>query len=77
MDVADTLGIWTVTHRPRDLPGVEYAARLHYVGRGATWPSDRLLTAPSLEAIRRALPPGLYNLGRVPDDDPAIVESWV
>ena len=32
---------------------------------------------PTLEAVRRALPKGLYNLGREKDDDPCIAETWV
>jgi hypothetical protein len=71
------LEMWTITHRPRDLPGIEYAARLHLVRAGEIQTTDRLLTAASLEALRDALPPGLFRLHRFPEDDDAIVETWL
>jgi hypothetical protein len=74
----DSLTIWTITHRPVDLPGVEYAARRHRILAGEvqvhTGPP---LTAPSLEEIRALLPPGLHRIERSPEDDPVIVESWI
>jgi hypothetical protein len=34
-------------------------------------------TAASLEDARAFIPAGLYNVGRQPEDDPAIVEVWL
>ncbi len=74
----DVVTIWTITHRPSDLPGVEYAARAHMIGpRAQHGISQAVLTAGTLEEIRAKLPPGLHNLGRDLADEPGIVESWI
>jgi hypothetical protein len=74
----DAVTIWTITHRPRDLPGAEYVARAHFILPGGTIEvaADHL-EAASLAAIRAALPPGLICLGRSAEDDPVIIESWI
>jgi hypothetical protein len=71
------LGIWTVTRDPTDLPGVAFAARLHIVEGGGSYPTHQLVTGQTLDDVRSQLPPGLYCLGRDPADDAAIVESWI
>lgn len=72
------LAIWTITHRPSDLPGVEYAVRPHYLTRGGgARVGPDVLTANTLEEARALLPPFLHCLGRSRDDDPVIVESWI
>lgn len=71
------LEIWTVTRRPLDMPGVEYAARCHVIEAGGSRPTDRVVTAATLVEIRAAIPPFLHCLPRDPNDDPAIVESWI
>lgn len=74
----DALEMWTVTRRPRDLPGVAFAARLQRVmPGGATEITDSLVTGPTLEDVRAQLPPGLACLPRHRDDDPVIVEVWL
>lgn len=76
--MTDTLTIWTVTHRPRDLPGVEYAARPQYIPPRPQAVDDApLLTASTLEGIRALLPPGLFRMPRDYRDDPVIVETWM
>jgi hypothetical protein len=71
---ADDLLIWTVCENPKDYPGM-FTARPHSTRANA--PCDFLLTAPSIEAIRELLPPGLTRLPLSPDDDPVIVETWL
>jgi hypothetical protein len=63
--------IWTIYKHPRDYPE-------HYVARLWLWgdPTERVLTAETLEEIRTLIPRGLVRLNRMPDDDPAIVETW-
>lgn len=69
------LPMWTITERPRDYPE-GYVARMHYsLPRPAVTPYA--LHAQSLAEVRRLLPPGLYRLGRSPQDDPVIVETWL
>lgn len=75
---AERLLIWVVYHRPRDLPGVEYAARAQWAEPGGVIAkAAEHLEAPTLAAIRAALPPGLACIGREPGDDPVIVECWI
>jgi hypothetical protein len=75
--VRDPLVIWTITRNPKDFPG-KYVVHGHDVHAGFTKPHyEPLAVVNSLDEARAALPPGLYNLGRKPDDEPQIVESWV
>ena len=66
------LPIWTVYDSPRDLPG-RYVARLFVMDKATT----KVITAPTLEAVRNLLPAGLTCLERNPQDDPMIVETWL
>lgn len=66
------LSIWTVYRNPTDYPGL-YVARRFELDR----PTDDIRTAPSLEALRDLLPPGLYRLPRRDEDEPQIVEIWL
>lgn len=75
---AEPLRLWCVTHRPSDLPGVEYAARRWELAvDGVHHATADVLTGSSLAAVREQLPPGLTRLERAPDDDPVIVEVWL
>lgn len=70
--------VWTIYWRPRDVPGAEYVVRGFNVVAGEAVPHSEHVEAPTLDAARRALPPAADAcLGRQPDDDPAIVESWI
>lgn len=73
-----SLLLFTIYRRPRDYPD-EYVVR--------RWSIRRMLPTheggepyargKTLQEVRRALPPGLYNMGRDPADDPVIIETWV
>ena len=39
--------------------------------------TNDMIVGPSLEFVRGMLPRGLFNLGREPNDEPQIVETWV
>lgn len=74
--------LWVVYERPLDYPD-GFVIRAHYVVRDT---QGRTLTAvarvahcvgPTLESVRRLLPPGLHPLGRMPNDEPQIVEVWI
>ena len=74
----DSLKIWTVIRDPSDLPGVAFCARQWVIAPGGTsTPMETVLVAPTLDALREMLPPGLVKLARSPHDEPAIVESWI
>jgi hypothetical protein len=74
---AGTLPMYVVYRRPRDYPE-QYVVRIQRVSRGGVEPDrEPFALGPPLADVRAALPPGLYNLGRQPDDEPQIVEVWV
>lgn len=70
------LEIWTVYQHPKDFPE-------HFVARKFNYdqPTDITLVAERLENLRHILKRirggYLVNIGRNPEDDPAIVESWL
>lgn len=71
------LHMWTVYDHPADFPDC-FVARLYVVGSGPNFgATNRIVTGETLDAVRAQLPPGLYNAGRQPGDDPKIVETWL
>jgi hypothetical protein len=72
----DGLPMWTIYEYPSDYPQ-GYVVR-RGVARATGYVPDTIAQyAPTLEAAMRLLPPGLYPLGRQPDDDAVIVGVWV
>lgn len=67
----DKLYLWTVYFNPADFPG-EYVARCWALDQ----PTDFIIRASTLEALRSMLPAGLYRMDRTPGDNPVIVETW-
>ncbi len=71
------LVLWTIYDHPVDYPN-DFVARAHAIRRGSSEPTDQVIFAPDLEALRALLRQhGLYCLGRQADDQPQIVESWI
>jgi hypothetical protein len=79
-DIASVDGylvIWTVTTGTKDF-GTAFVARPLCVGYGgAHHMMSCHLMAPTLEALRERLPPGLTRMDRQPGDDAVIVEVWL
>ena len=74
----DVLSIWTIYDHPRDFPEGFVAREWTAKPGEESVPSDYALTAPDIDILReRMLEMGLVCLTRMPDDDPAIVETWV
>jgi len=71
------LSIWVVYDHPSDMPDY-YVARRWEVRGSHSGPTDDVLTAPTLGALRSFLVRfGLYRLDRNEGDDAKIVESWL
>lgn len=69
--------MWVVYERPTDYPN-ECIARRWEIVDGAEQPTDSVIIADSLDAIRRVLWEwDLCCLERMPKDDPKIVEVWL
>lgn len=73
--MSNVLSMWTVYDHPSDHPA-HWVARRWEVAKEAK-PTQDLLLADTLEALRAQLPPGLYRLPRQPGDEPAIAEVWL
>ena len=65
------LEVWTIYSSPSDFPG-RFVARKFVLDQ----PTAEHVVGDTLEAVRRAIPPGLYRIPREPHDDPVIVEIW-
>ena len=64
---------------PRDYPG-KYVVRAWSIVRGKQEPvpdEKPVAVVDTLEEARRAVPAGLFNLGRYDQDEHQIVEVWV
>lgn len=66
------LKFYSVYHNPTDFPGL-YVCRVFENDR----PTTEHWTGQTLDEVRRGIPEGTINLGRMPGDDPVIVEAWV
>jgi hypothetical protein len=76
--MADRLSMWTIYDHPLDYPNGYIARRWKVGGPGPDpIPTSDTFAAATLDGVRALLPPGLTRLGRLPDDDPTIVETWV
>ena len=73
------LAIWTVYAKPKDYP-TKYVARCFLVrgGTGAIERTDSIIIAPTLDELRSMFADMyLTQVGRMPGDDPVIVETWL
>lgn len=69
------LDFWTIYEGTKDYPK-------HFVVRrwrtqGGRLHAQECQLFDTLAEARASLPRGLHNLGRYPEDDPVIVETWV
>jgi hypothetical protein len=70
------LVMFTIYDHPRDHPDW-YVTRRLVVRSSVIYHDTQAVLSRTLEDARRAVPAGLYCLGRMPEHDPCIVESWV
>lgn len=70
------LTLWVIYDHPVDHPE-SFVVRPQEVVAGQVVPGVAHRLAETLEDARASLPDGLFCLGRMPDDDPVIVEVWV
>lgn len=76
MTTPDALHIWTIYDHPTDFPS-GFIARLYTVTAEGGKPTSACYTGDTLDEVRAKIPQGLYNMGRQPEDDSKIVESWL
>lgn len=79
-DADDVVEVYAIYDHPRDYPD-EFVARRWRIRRGLDMALADLgppnIRGETLNEVRRQLPAGLVRLGRLPDDDPVIVETWL
>jgi hypothetical protein len=74
MGMNDTIPpIYAIYDHPFDYPD-EFVCR---VWHGMTAELKLFARGKTLAEVRAKLPRGVHNLGRLPEDDPKIVESWI
>jgi hypothetical protein len=72
----ERLPIWVVYDHPSDWPQF-YVARLHYA-LPRPEPTGSVLMYRDLDPLREVLADmGCTKLDRFPEDDPAILETWI
>ena len=67
---------YTVYKNPKDYPGKFVARKFLVTAKGAT-PTAEVMVEDSFEALRKRKPWDLITMGRIPGDDPCIVEVWI
>lgn len=72
------LAVWVIYQRPKDYPE-GYVLRCQWAMKGTPgFKADTIAWyAASPDELRAILPPGLECLGRMADDDGAILETWI
>lgn len=73
----NVMHIWTVYDHPRDRPDA-FVARRWEITPGQAQPTDDVLVSADLETIRQQLATwGFVAMLPSPEDDPAILETWL
>lgn len=66
------LPLIAVYKNPKDYPE-KFVARLWNTNK----PTNAVIVGDTLEDVRQGIPSSMFNIGRLPKDDPTIVEVWV
>lgn len=76
IEFQDALPMWVI-YRPttKDYPG-QWVARMHLTLPEPST-THHIIFGDSLESVQAQIPPGLINIGRMPEDDPVIEEVWL
>jgi hypothetical protein len=76
--MAGDVRLWAIYERPRDMPEIPFVVRGFSVRGSEIVPDSEHRVADDLEGARGQLPATAdVNLGRQPNDDPKIVETWM
>ena len=72
--------MWTVYYNLREFPQLYVVREIIVTTSGPRSSNSPMATSVSLERVREAIfsvCPFAYNVGRMKDDDPCIVETWL
>lgn len=70
------LSMWTIYHGTSDYPEL-YVTREFKITMEGPIPEQVCSLSSDLEHARKHVPEGCVCIGRSPEDDPTIVETWV
>jgi len=76
-DQKPILDMWVIYEHPLDHPDKYVVRKWTVIANAAPLSSMDKTLHDTLEEAREAVPPGLYNLRRFAEDDPAIKEVWI
>ena len=71
--MAETISQYAIYDHPRDFPD-HFVLREWRIKDGLVMPAEGCWLTKTLEDARALVPSGFYNFGRLPGDDPVIVE---
>lgn len=72
------MNVWVIYKNPSDFPGLFVVRRWEsFYGIGNPIADPVCRTAETLEAARNLIPDGLVLVARSPEDDPAVLETWL
>lgn len=75
--MSEPLSLYTIYDHPTDTPEpFGFAVREWQVTMDGAIPKSEVTFTMTLEEARAMIPPGLFRLPRVDEDDPKIVETW-
>ena len=57
-------------------PDVAFVVQPWFIVRG-TYKGGGPLACRTLDEARSYIPPGMYRMDPLPDDDPSVIESWL
>jgi hypothetical protein len=70
--MSEDLSLYTIYDEP-----FGFVVRRWEITKQGAIPDTEARFAMTLEEARALIPPGMYCLERVPEDDPKIVETWI
>lgn len=73
----EPLQVWCIYFNSREFPGAFLVRKWEVIRDKEPAPSNVAHAFLSLADARAIIPPGKVALARAPDDDPAIVETWL
>ena len=75
MSPGPEMPMYVIYQHPRDYPE-HFVVRKFIVQRRTVTATGEFSLWPNLNRARTAIPRGMINITRHPDDEPQIVESW-
>jgi hypothetical protein len=76
-EAIELVEMYVIYCRPKDHPNLYVLRKWHLGSGGMVKPDDEYALGETLDEIRSLIPNHCVCIGRQPEDDRVIVESWV